>query len=290
MEQKAWPIAIMMCFLVVVVGSCSRGGRVVDRVGGAEWSRDGQALYYAKYDAHRNGYYICRYDVRSCRKTTYPEMQGPEMLGFRMSPDERKILLRDDQEIHIGDLQTGRTRKVYSSKLSIYSSYWPQSDTIVFWEYSRNKDSGIFLLNPTSGSTKRFASGGSLSFAAHDGSGFLYTDKSDRYRYHNLRDGTDKLLPPQVSAGDIDFLYLDAHKLIYNVWPRDYQYTEILDLRTMRTRRITLPGAYPEMRLSPDLRRYWRTTGPVHSEWESTSLFVVDVPPKVVEQLKAPVK
>lgn len=57
----------------------------------------------------------------------------------------------------------------------------------------------------------------------------------------------------------------------------------------MRTRRTVLPDVHPDMVLSPELTKFWYT-GPHHQDTEPLKLYLVDVPPQTVKQLKAPVK
>jgi hypothetical protein len=284
MKSRLLLIIAGFTLIALLVGGCSGKGTVVDTdVGGAEWSRDGKSLYYGKYQ-------IYRYDVGTQQKKTY-DMQDTVTEGFSLSPDERRIAFtRYGEGLFVGDLNTGRSQRVYPTKHGIRIAYWLQPDTIVFWEDISESESRIYLLNPASRSVKRLLSERYLLFAACDGSGFLYTDTAGRYRFRNLGDGSDKALPLAPTTGsNLDLLYLDRQKLIYNVWPTEYQYTEILDLSTMRTRRMTLPDPQPDMQLSPDLERYWYSE-PYHQDTQPLKLYLVNTPPKVVKQLKEAVK
>lgn len=287
-----WFLALAILSVVVLAGGCAptgRGERIVAKdVVTAIWSKDGKGLYYYK----RGNIY--RYDVATHRRQPH-RIQKEASEGFDLSPDESKIVFKKYGEgIYTAELKTGQVHLVHPARESVLSFNWTSASHIVFSMRVPDKDPEMYLLDASTGSQTRFKYGSYVRISASEGGGFVYLDKESRCRYHDLDDGTDKALPscpPFGGEDDVDFIFLDDHKLMYNVWRYNtYQYTEIVDLRTLRTRRTILPDTHPEMQLSPDLHRCWRTNGPLHSDWDSYKLYLVDIPPEVVTQLKAPVK
>lgn len=300
MATRRLGLICLLCVLVSLAGGCTRtrpGERIVAKdVTKAIWSKDSKGIYY-----HNGRSDICRYDVIAGRRDIY-HVQVEELYGFDVSPDGHRIAFRQDGEgIYTADLETGRVSLVYRTKERTVYTCWLSADCIAFkaslveerGSKLRLLEDKLYLLDLSSGSVAAFKGSG-VAIRASEGGGFVYIDSRQRYRFHDLDDGTDKALPPCPPFNGHDhvrFLFLDEQRLIYSVWrSSDYLYTEIADLKNMRTRRIVLPDAHPYMMLSPDLMRYWYVGGDMHSSWGSLRLIAANIPPQTVKQLKAPVK
>ncbi len=293
MKARQLGMLFAACITALLAAGCSGtrpGEIIVDKnVTSAVWSRDSQALYYFRGETG-----ICRYDVNTGKRQMY---RLPEAEGFDLSPDSKAVVFQcRGKGMYIADLKGGQRRCVLSATDEIQAVYWLTTDKIVFTRlFGRTENRSMYLLNPSDLSVAKIRDESVAVITSADGSGFIYVDRHEHYHHYLMKDGTDRMLTsaslanPRASA---KFIYLSRRIAIYHVWyltNTGEVITEMIDLSTMGTRRIKLPDSTYAMRVSPDMSQYW-WSGPYHQDTEPVKLYLMDIPPATVKQLKAPVR
>ena len=292
MKPRLYNLLLLILFCMVFITGCGQetGTKVIEKDAGyKQWSKDGKSLFYQKDSRGK----ICRYDISTGKKRFYKLPHKPYV--FDVSPDGKSVVYPvEENGIYITELETGRTRKVFSSNKRILLIWWLYTGDILFpaERHSGNPDTYVI---PSSGhAPTKFLDNAVPLFCSLDGNSFIYQDLEERIYLYDMKKKTGKSLniisPEEFKGGmpdEFQFLYLDNHKAAFVLYTNPKAKFYSLDLATMCAKQFELPDSANDMRISPDLTHYWWTR-PEHQDTTDVKMYLVDIPLETAKKIGNP--
>lgn len=228
----------------------------IDDVATAVWGKDGQTLFYTKYEDTNA---LTKFDIKTRQSTRYVL---PEFSEFDISPDEKAIVTdiynsRGTTEyVNIIDLETKSQRTIYTLDSrgddSIHHCYWLANGQILVY-IGRKAAQDIYFFDKSGQITgKRSIAETSVMYPSIDGRLFFVKIDDKNFYLLNIDTGARTILPFFPIQDNL--LYLSNEIMIY----RYGNELDRVDLSTMRTTEwMAFDDYYDDVALAPDLQHYY---------------------------------
>lgn len=287
-------ITLAVVFLLCCVVALSwyfNGSRILlaKHSDNAVWSKDSKALFYMQIRTRPERPMLCRYDLATGKRRWYYVERVFNRGSWDISPDQRRmVFLREwniagkdpGMRLCVASLGSRSATTIYETENSLNAVYWLSQDTLLVEEHLHDSPepiSSFLTMSPSGKNRHRVGEGQDHRLYAGSGLGFAYLAKDGIYHYHDLASNVDTafhLSGVGSESQDTEFLHLSQDKIVYWRWGLGNEFGGMLDLKTMRDRRIHMPQPGTFMEISPDLTKYWLAVRP-------TGDFLLNPPPKL---------